>query len=157
MRNLRGVGAPEAFVAFGGSESSTIHRRLPSANPISQVQAATDRHAPRTDDTIVVLRRETATMSFAAGESSPASEIINRLGQALAAEPRVDDVTQRQDTGQQIDSTPLELAPAQITYLYDEPLEIEADDLAELDADPATSDAAIMAGRLRPVRGPVAG
>ena len=161
------VGAPEAFVAFTGSDSLAAPRRpqsgsmnqvAPTVNlapAYSQAPTAHDLHNPRHDDTIVVLRRETATVSLPSGDGSPASEIINRLGQALASSevPQVLTAAGR-DLISSIPST--ESAPASTTYLMEEAAEFENSDDAslstDLDADPSTSDAVIMAGRLRPAR-----
>ena len=147
---------PEALVAFGGGEPHAALRR-PSSQVLSQPghhiamnhtpQAAPEPQAARSDDTIVVLRRETATVSLPANDGGQASDIISRLGQALAGAVIV-------EAAEVLPA--LVIAPAQITYLNDDTAEIEPDEDAspapDLNDDPLTSDAAIMAGRLRPIR-----
>jgi len=159
---------PEAFVAFAGGEPAHQPRRSAATNlaavegwspaPMATLERA-EAPAARTDETIVMLRRETATVSIPPGTGSDAGqahEIINRLGLALAVSAGATDEAHSQMQAANGVPVASDSAPAQITYLYEVPLEIDVEDGAadydDAGSDPSTSDAAIMAGRLRPVR-----
>ena len=152
------VGAPEAFVAFGGGDQSPAPRRT-SAVAVAEPQQAHVSQAPgwaaeatpsRHDDTIVVLRRETATVSLPSGEGSPASDIISRLGQALSNSASSEAAPIALHGPQAISSD----APAQITFQLEDAALNEADEDGQTDWDEdfSTADAVAIAGRLRPMR-----
>ncbi len=145
-----GRGASKAFVAFGGNDAAP--RRSQSEGYVTAAGSlqpeSMSEMTSRADDTIVVLRRETATVSFPGGEAGSASDIIHRLGQALAVEPRSEDVI---DRGVAVPAIAAQVPSVsqQITFLYDE---VSDADVADLDSDVATADAIAMAGRLRPMQ-----
>ena len=158
-------GAPEAFVAFGGNDANAQPRRAPAnLAPVSAVAMGTGVEAPaaRADDTIVVLRRETATVSIPSGDAGSAGDFMNRLGQAISAQQETGvDLQQTAVTAPRIlaleasvPATKSELI--EFPYAHEDTLEIYGDAIdapaTEIDADPLTSDAVVMAGRLRPAR-----
>jgi hypothetical protein len=124
------AGASEAFVAFGREAAALA--------------------TPRADETVVVLRRETAAFTMATGDGETRNTLFGRLDQALSKSAVFDAALDGPDNGlAQIEAQTGPYISENEIELYDED---DNGPVIDLDTDPATADAIAMAGRLRPVR-----
>ena len=155
MESYRAAANGEAFVAFGGNRSALPPATALASTPAAQVSAASAAAesapmAARADDTIVVLRRETATVSFPAGDSNTAAnDLIQRLGAALSTEAPAQHMGDRANAGAPAIEA---VTPLQLTDRYEALVDAGTGDIEDLNSDAATADAVAMAGRLRPVQ-----
>lgn len=125
------AGASEALVAFGKEAAALA--------------------MPRPVETVVVLRRETASFTLPLSDSEIPAQIMDRVGQAMS-KPAVATNLDLDGPAHGMAQIEAQVGP----YVAENDFEIEVDDdnepVIDLDTDPATADAIAMAGRLRPVR-----
>jgi hypothetical protein len=141
------AGAIEALVAFS-NEAAPLLTPAPVATTT----------APRADDTVVVLRRETASFTIPQYEASPA-DLLGRIETALAMpattatyDPSLDGPAAAGLAQIEAQVGPYIAGPYVIENDFDFD-HIEDDEPAiDLDTDPATADAIAIASRLRPAR-----